>query len=330
MATQIPNILTLILVTLLCAVVNLSALEVAVDSDLDWNREFRAAGAANLIAGVGGGPPGCMNVTASALARKLGADTRLTGIVVALVVGSPLLLGDKILKLIPVPLVGGLLLFIGAGMLHEWLVNSRKRLPWTDYVILLSIFFTIVFFGFVEGIGVGVAITTVFFAVRLARVESVEAEFTARERHSNRSRPIADRAILLAEGERVRAYRLRGYLFFGSAHALGQPPQAVAARRPAPRLHSAGFRRRHWCGLLGYQHPVPIHPCLAPRQSAGGSQRGARQLQERGWNAIFPFRYTAPSCSKRTLTAPWSDARTSSSRHGGRISAAREAPATCC
>ena len=63
-------------------------------------------------------------------------------------------------------------------------------------------------------------ITMVFFAVRLSRVGLIEDSYTARERHSNRSRSIPDRAILRAEGERIQAYRLRGYIFFGSVGPL--------------------------------------------------------------------------------------------------------------
>ncbi|MCE2434048.1 MAG: sodium-independent anion transporter [Candidatus Latescibacteria bacterium] len=62
--------------------------------------------------------------------------------------------------------------------------------------------------------------TLVFFAVRLSRVDPIESRFTARERVSNKTRSVPDRAILLEEGERVQAYRLRGYLFFGSVSPL--------------------------------------------------------------------------------------------------------------
>ena len=217
---QIPNMLTLVLVTLLCMVVHLSGIELATSRELEWNQEFRAAGWAGVLAGPGGGSAGCLVPSFAILTQQFGAETRLTGIVAALVVGSVLLLGDTILKLVPVPILAGMLLFIGAGMLEEWLVRSRRRLPRTDYAILLVIFVIIVSLGFPEGVGIGIAITTVFFAARLSRVDAIEATFTARERHSNKSRPIADRAILLAEGERLRAYRLRGYIFFGSAHSL--------------------------------------------------------------------------------------------------------------
>ena len=219
-ALQIPDMLALVLVTLLCAVVYLSSVELAARREIEWNREFRAAGQASLISGLGGGPAGCMMSAGSIFSYRFGAEARLTGVVCALVAGSLLFMGDALMKLFPIPLLAGVLLFFGVDMLDEWLLRSRKRLPRTDYAILVLIFVTIIFFGFPEGVAIGMAITTVLFAARFGRVDSVEAEFTARERPSHRTRSIADRAILLAEGERVWAYRLRGYIFFGSAYAV--------------------------------------------------------------------------------------------------------------
>ena len=217
---QIPQMVALVLVTLLCAVIYFSSFELGAGRELEWNREFRAAGRASVIAGLGGGPAGCMNSALSLFTHRFGAETRLTGVVVALVVGLVLFMGDAFVKLFPIPLLAGMLLFIGVGMLEEWLVRSRKRLPWADYAILVLIFVAITFLGFPEGVGIGMAITTVLFAVRLGRVDSIEAEFTARERPSRRTRTIAERALLLAEGGRVQAYRLRGYIFFGSAYSV--------------------------------------------------------------------------------------------------------------
>ena len=231
-AVQIPNILTLILVTLLCVVVNLSGLELATNAELEWNREFKATGLASVIAGLGGGPPGGMDSPGSILSHQFGTKSRLAGVVAALMAASTLLLGDMILKLIPVPLLAGMLLFIGVGMLDEWLVRSHKRLPWVDYAILLLIFVTILSLGFAEGIAIGMAVITVLFTVRLGRVDLIEAEFTAR--HSKKNRPIVERAILMTEGERVQAYRLRGYVFFGNAYALFDRLKQSLGNDPPP------------------------------------------------------------------------------------------------
>ncbi len=217
---QVPNVLTLIVVTLIAVAMHLSGLELATNAELDWNREFRAAGGANAVAGLGAGSVGSMLFTFSILSHRFGAGTRLTGMITAMVVGSVVLLGDSVLNLVPLPLVAGSLLFLGLDLLDEWIVKSRKRSPWAEYAILLLIAVTIVSFGFLEGVGVGMVITMVFFAVRLSRVGLIETSFTAREHHSKRIRPIPDRAILRTEGERIQGFRLRGYMFFGSVGPL--------------------------------------------------------------------------------------------------------------
>ena len=222
MSMQIPNMLTLMLIALIVVIMNLAGLELAANHELDWDREFRAAGFASVVAGLGGGTVACTIVPASLRSKLLGAATRLTGVVAALVIGGALFLGDSMLELVPTPLVGGILFFAGSGMIDEGLVRSCKRLPRSEYGIIVLIFVVIIAFGLLKGVGAGMLATLVFFAVRLSRLDPIENRFTARERRSNKARPIPDRAILLAEGKRVHAYRLRGYIFFGSAYPLAE------------------------------------------------------------------------------------------------------------
>ena len=220
MSTQIPNMLTLILLAFIVLIMNLAGLELAASQDLDWDREFKATGCASVIAGLGGGTVGCMIVPASLRSKLFSATTRMTGVTASLVIGGALFLGDEMLELVPVALTGGILFFAGIGMLDEGLVRSHKRLPLSEFVIILVIFFIIIAFGLVEGVGVGLVATLIFFAVRLSRVDTIESRFTLRERHSNKSRSITELAILMQEGKRVMAYRLRGYIFFGSVYPL--------------------------------------------------------------------------------------------------------------
>ena len=112
--------------------------------------------------------------------------------------------GDGILGFVPASLVGGgILIFAGLGMLDEGLVKSRKRLPWSEYGIILLIFIAILSFGLIEGVGVGMLATLVFFrrAPSAAWTQSHRSS-PAHERESNKTRPVPDRAILLEEGER--------------------------------------------------------------------------------------------------------------------------------
>ena len=220
LAMQTPNMLALILVAFVCVVLNLAGLEVAANQELDWDREFQVGGLASVVAGIGGGTVVTVVVPASLRSKLLGAATRLTGVVAALVIGVALFFGDGMLEFVPAPLVGGILVFAGLGMLDEGLVRGRRLLPLSEFSIVVLIFVAIIGFGLLEGVGVGMLATLVFFAARLSRVDVIESHFTTGERRSNRVRPVPERAILADESHRVQAYLLRGYVFFGSVSPL--------------------------------------------------------------------------------------------------------------
>ena len=77
-------------------------------------------------------------------------------------------------------------------------------------------------------------ITVIVFVFRMGRAGVLESTFTAREVRSNRARPVPDRAILRAEGPRVRGYRLQGYLFFGGGYPLADRLKESLGDDPRP------------------------------------------------------------------------------------------------
>ncbi len=241
MALQFPTLLLLVLVAVIVVIMNFAGLEMAANQDLDWNREFRATGIANVVAGLGGGTTASMIVPASLRSKLFGAATRLTGIVAALVMAVALFLGDRMLELVPVPLVGGILIFAGLGMLDEGLVRSRKRLPWTEYGVIVLIAGVTVVFGLFEGVGAGMLATLVFFAVRLSRVDPIGSRFTVRERRSTKARSVPDRVILQQGGARVLGWRLRGYVFFGSVYPLADQFTKSLSGDPRPNCVMLDF-----------------------------------------------------------------------------------------
>ena len=217
---QIPNLLALALVALICIVMALSGLEVALNEDLNWDREFQAAGAASAFGGLGGGTFSCMIVPASFRSKQFGATSRFTGVVCALIIGGALFFGDAALEFVPISLLIGILLFAGLGMIDEGLIRTYQRLPWSEFSIVLIIVIVIVSLGLLEGVAVGILATLVFFALRLSRIDPIESEFTALSHSSKAVRTPPDRTILREHGDRIQGFRFRGYLFFGSASSL--------------------------------------------------------------------------------------------------------------
>ena len=239
--SHLPEILTVVLVTLICLLLNLSGLELGSGVNLDLNREFRDAGLANLLAGLGGSSPGGQTLSLSLMCSMTGAYTRLTGLVAAAVAGVALFLGGGMLEYFPLPMLGGLLVFLGITFLSDWLVAARRKLPWPDYAVLVCIFLVIAAAGFLEGVAAGLVATVILFIVRFSRVDVVRSRFSASTRSSKKKRSIPHRAILWKEGERLQGYELGGYIFFGSASPLGERLKKGLEATPSP-----------WCVLLDF------------------------------------------------------------------------------
>src|SRR5581483_11953321 len=112
------------LLSVIAILMNATGIELDARRDIDLDRELRTAGIANLAAGIGGGSPGFHSVTLSVLASRLAARGPLAGVAVALVCFAALLFGEVLLDLLPTPLLGGLLIFIGGRLVFDWLIRS--------------------------------------------------------------------------------------------------------------------------------------------------------------------------------------------------------------
>lgn len=198
----------------------LSALELIIGKDFDTNWELKTNGIANLISGLGGGFAGFTSVTQSTVNIQLGAKGRLTGIFAAACVGGVLLFGAEVLKYFPKFILGGLLIYPATSIFREWFVEAPKRMPLSDMAIVVIIFLTIGFWGFLEGIVIGLILTTCIFVVKYSRAEMVKNELSGSVFHSSVERLPVERKLLERKGNQVYILKLQGYIFFGTAFNL--------------------------------------------------------------------------------------------------------------
>ena len=233
-ASQVPGVLSLVLIALMAIVMNGGALELGTGRDIDMNREFRAEGAACLVAGLGPSVPGCNVVQMSLLSRAVKAETRFTGIVVACGLFGVLVFGGGLLGLLPMPILGGLVLFMGFGLIRDWVFTIRKSIPATDYAVVLIVSVVIGGFGFVQGVAVGLVIAVVIFVVHFSHVDVIGTSFAGSERQSTRRRSAVHRALLREQGRRVRVYRLKGFVIFGNVSPLGERVSDALRQKPSP------------------------------------------------------------------------------------------------
>jgi SulP family sulfate permease len=214
---------------------NATGLELATERDLDLDRELRVTGVANLVTGALGGVPGYLLLSESTLNHKAGADSRAAGLISAALCVAALVLGTTTIAYFPKPVLGGLLFFLGTSFLLETVYDAWFRLPRLEYVLVILILFVVVMAGFLEGVGVGIVVSSVLFAVNYARIDVVKHAISGSSLRSKAGRSPGDDARLKDLGAHIHVMQLQGYVFFGTAYQLLQRvKERLFAQDPLP------------------------------------------------------------------------------------------------
>jgi SulP family sulfate permease len=218
--SQAASLATIPVLSAVALLLNATGLEIAVQRDVDLNRELKAAGIANLFTGAAGGLTGYQQLGMSAMSHRVGAASRWTGLMAALVCGVALVQGAQLMSLFPKVVLGGLLLFLGLSFLVEWVWQAWFKLPRTDYAVVIVILLATALLGFLEAVAVGLAAAVVLFVVHYSRVDVVRQTLSGASFRSRVTRAQAEREILRGQGDAICILQLQGYLFFGTADRL--------------------------------------------------------------------------------------------------------------
>ena len=197
---------------------NYSGLELIIKKDLDLDRELKVTGCGNIIAGIFGAP-GHLALEVLHLHIQ-SAQNRLSTIIVAIMCGSTLFFGSKVLTIIPKIILGGLLFNLGLSFLMEWVVNTWNRVSKGDYIVIILILTVIGTIGFLEGVLAGLMASVIMFVVNYSKVQSIKYTLTGKNFHSNVERSEKMKNIIERSGNQILILPLQGYLFFGSANRL--------------------------------------------------------------------------------------------------------------
>lgn len=226
----LPLLLTAVALGVLGLLLNLSAIDIGGDRPMDLDAELRAAGAANLVAGLLGGFPAYHSATLTGLARSVAPRLRwLAPLSAAVAVLGLAAFGTGLLERLPPALFALLLAYLGFDFLRRWLVFERRRMPRGDYLIVWLILAVAVAKGFVVAIGAGIVVASLRFTLAYARVDAVLSRTTGAERLSSIERSEQAGRALAAAGAGTVIYELQGYMFFGTADALFERIRAELA-----------------------------------------------------------------------------------------------------
>jgi SulP family sulfate permease len=245
---------TVIVVSIVAFLMNATGIELANRRDFDIDRELRTVGLMNLVAGAGGGAPGFHSFSLSLLAARLNGSSRMVGVIVAALLAAALICGDLLLDAVPTFILGGLLTWLGATQLFQWLVRSYRRLSITEYGVIVLIFVIIVGVSFAVGILVGLIAAAVLFAVEYSRIDIVRHEMTGLEYQTGADGSEKRNELLHLHGGAILIVRLQGYLFFGTADRLRRRVQnRMSGHGQGHGRHQHHYQRRPRFAVMDFR-----------------------------------------------------------------------------
>lgn len=216
-AGQAAAIAALIFLSVIMLLLDVSGIEVVLNRDMDPNKELVAAGKTNLIGGIIGSPLTFHSVSDVFVAHKLGGTKYPMVVMYCIVVFAAIAIGPSLITWIPNFTLGSVLIFSGAGLLIKWVWALRKKLPITDFLVILVILAVIINFGILEGIAIGVILAILLFVHQYSQLSIVKSQLKGEEFTSNVDRHPHDQAYLDNQTGICEIFFLQGFLFFGTA-----------------------------------------------------------------------------------------------------------------
>lgn len=194
----LPVSMTLAVVGLLESLMTASVVDDLTDTESNRNRECAGQGIANIIAGFFGGMAGCAMIGQSVINVKSGGRGRLsTFIAGTLLLFLILVLGDWV-RQIPMPALVAVMIMVSIGTFSWSSLKDLRVHPRSSSIVMLStVAVTVLTHDLAQGVLVGVLLSAVFFARKVAQIVRVSS--------------------ILEDTGRHRIYKVEGQVFFASA-----------------------------------------------------------------------------------------------------------------
>lgn len=216
----IPELLAVLVVALISLITKVSSIEISRQASGDLDRELRAHGLGSLIATPFGGLTSGVQVGTSRLLEHAGGATRMSGVACAAIMGIVAIAHFDLPGLVPIPLVGGLVFYLGYSFIADALRKPYLQRAWLDLALIVGITIVCLRYGYLVGVMAGLVCACMVFDIIYARLDVIH-------RHATRARVVShvDRSSEASEylrqsGDTIQLYWLSGYIFFGSSESI--------------------------------------------------------------------------------------------------------------
>ena len=185
----------------------------------DSNRELIGQGIGNMVAGLIGGLPGAGATMRTVVNINAGGTGRLAGMVHAVVLMVVLLGAGEYAKLIPLPVLAGILITVGVGIIDYKGIKHIARVPRADAVVMIIVLVMTVFVDLLQAVAVGLVLASLLFMKQMG--DTAEAKSVSSTLDDFNDIHLEDDEKSISDGIKDQIYiqHFDGPIFFGfTAH----------------------------------------------------------------------------------------------------------------
>lgn len=197
----LPYSLGLAAVGLLESLMTAQIVDDLTDTSSNKNRECAGQGVANFVSGLFGGMAGCAMIGQSVINVKSGGRGRLSSLAAGVFLLLMIVVGNQWVKQIPMPALVAVMIMVSIGT-FSWASfrNMRVHNKSASFVMISVVIVVVGTHNLALGVGVGVLLSALSFARKVAQVIRVRSELDA--------------------DSETRTYIVQGQIFFTSASAF--------------------------------------------------------------------------------------------------------------
>ncbi|WP_181707150.1 SulP family inorganic anion transporter [Chthonobacter rhizosphaerae] len=197
----LPYSVALAAVGLLESLLTAAIVDDLTDTPSDKNRECGGQGLSNIVSGFLGGMGGCAMIGQSVINVKSGGRGRLSTFVAGVVLLFLIVVLGPWVAEIPMAALVAVMIMVSIGTFNWRSIAEIRTYPTSSSIVMLSTVAVVVYtHDLAKGVLVGVLLSGIFFARKVARFLSIGSR--------------------LSEDGRVRTYEVRGQVFFASTEAF--------------------------------------------------------------------------------------------------------------
>lgn len=267
---QAPAISGLWLTHILCTLMDLKAIELLTQTEIDLDTELIAMGFGNILSSLSGASwPVYILCSMNVTCYKLGGRTRSVGLSMLVALVPLLFTITDAVPCLPRALPGCVAWWLGVSFMKETMLDIiRQHSHFVDVAIVASMSVVTVVAGLLQGLLFGFLLAVMAFLLQYTGSAAVvRALSDAHYFRSNMQRSLAQHVALERLGHRIAVIHVDGYLMFGSS------PQLVDAVRPLLSDDGPDWVVLNFRGVRGLDYSAVLDLVTLGRRAAAGGRR---------------------------------------------------------